>query len=98
MSLTAILTTGNAARLLAAAPACIRILAAELNCLCSAKSSTEGDRGILLRHLEIAAADQQVNLPAFHTLQVLQRAVDVVQLAMAATLNGYLCGPMQSAC
>ena len=38
-------------------------------------------------HLEIATADQQVYLLALHALQVLQGAIDVVQVPMAAALN-----------
>jgi hypothetical protein len=42
------------------------------------------------RYLEVAAADQQVNLLAFLLFQILQRAVNVVELAMAAALDGNL--------
>lgn len=41
-------------------------------------------------HLEISTADEQVHLPPLNLLKVLQGAIDVVQLTMAAPFNGNL--------
>ena len=43
-------------------------------------------------YLEISAANEQIDFAALHLLQVLQSAVNVVQLSMAAPLNCNLDG------
>lgn len=53
--------------------------------MCSQRPSWTGTAQ--LHHLEVSTAQEQVNLLSFASLQMLQRAVDFVQLPMTASFH-----------